>query len=177
MGSRHRTSTMLGRRWLVVALAVVLVPLAQVSIAHAASPLDGEFLQVPDDPMVLPEFTGPGDPPGCSLTGASTIAFNGSGPVTGPYPGTISISGAFGLGAQTGLIPPDPDFIFGVAGYPAGSEAVSYGPLTSVTGTFTITSGATTVSGTITGLALPLPSVGKNLGTCYGTSAPKAFGY
>jgi hypothetical protein len=175
--ARSRRARGRGRRTALVGLtAAVLVALSVVSSAYAASPLDGEFWQAPNDPLAT-EYTGPGNPPGCSLAGPSTISFSGGGPVSGPYPGTISVSGTFVLGAQTSSVPPDPDFIFGVSGYPAGSEAVSYGQLTSVTGTFTISSGATTVSGTLTGFAPPLPGFAMNVGSCYGTSASSAFGY
>src|SRR5947209_5589492 len=70
----------------------------------------------------------------CNPTGVSTVNFTVSGPVTGPYPGTLTGSGSFMIGPQT------------EAGY-FNNNGRNVGPITSFTETYTIQSGSTTITG------------------------------
>jgi hypothetical protein len=152
-----------------VALSAVMMltaVLAAVPAGAAGPSLVGEFWQSPDDPL-FPRSVGPADPVGCDPAGTSTVAFSGSGPVSGPYPGRIRVQGTFRLGPQTGN-----DLENSLYGFPAKT-----GALESFTGTFSITSGTRTIDGAFTGLAGPLGSIGTNLGSCFGTSESVAFGY
>jgi uncharacterized repeat protein (TIGR01451 family) len=124
--------------------------------------LYGTLLNSMNDKMFATAF-GPSDPAGCDKLGSSTVNFASNGPVTGPYPGTMTFNGSFTVGAQT--TPVD-------LGFPA-----EVGSITSITGSFTIASGATTVTGTFTGLGPALSSVGRNEGACYGAGGPSGFGY
>jgi mannan endo-1,4-beta-mannosidase len=70
----------------------------------------------------------------CDPTGVSTVNFTVSGPVTGPYPGTLTGSGSFTIGPQT------------EAGY-FNNNGRNVGPITSFSETYTIQSGSTTITG------------------------------
>ena len=115
--------------------------------------LAGELLNIFDD-LLFERAYGPDDPTGCDPSTTSTIEFSSSGPVTGPFPGTMSVSGSYSLGPQTA--PAD-------VGYP-----ILVGDITSLSATFTITSGTTSITGQFTGLSPALGSVGKNVGSCFG---------
>jgi hypothetical protein len=80
----------------------------------------------------------------------STVTFSASGTATGPFPGTFVASGSLTIGPQT-----EP-------GVQAGTNA---GPILNLTETFTITSGATTVTGTKT-LQPDATFESGTLGTC-----------
>ena len=117
------------------------------------SSLTGELLTIFDDLLFEPTY-GPDDPSGCDPAGTSTVTFDSRGPVSGPFPGTMTVSGSYSLGSQT-----EPEDV----GYP-----ILVGDITALTATFTITSGTTTIAGQFTGLAPALGSVGRNVGACFG---------
>ena len=69
---------------------------------------------------------------------------------------------------MTGPLTSDP-----IYGFPA-----DYGLVQSVTGTFSIVrNGATTVTGTFTGVSPPAGSIGNNIGSCYAVGPGDFFGY
>jgi hypothetical protein len=80
----------------------------------------------------------------------STVTFSASGTATGPFPGTFVASGSLTIGPQT-----EP-------GVQAGTNA---GSILNLTETFTITSGATTITGTKT-LQPDASFESGTLGTC-----------
>jgi hypothetical protein len=177
---RPHTSAVLrsGLASLIAFTAVTTALLATAVTAGAVPTLQGEFVNPTASVFAsgLADSYGPQDPPGCSATGTSTMAFAGTGTVsTGSYPGVMTYSGSITLGAQqytvnpfTGPLTSDP-----IYGFPA-----SYGVVQSVTGTFSVTNGGViTETGTFNGLAPPLGDVGTNTGSCYGLGAGDELGY
>ena len=90
----------------------------------------------------------------CDTEGTSTVNWTAEGVATGPYPGTFTASGTLTIGPQTlpGAHPPGP-----------GNEGTVAGPVTSFQESFTIHSGATTITGT---KILDPQSTSGTIGTC-----------
>jgi hypothetical protein len=96
----------------------------------ATTTLQGENLVAP--------FTGLTVTSDCNQTGDSTVTYHAEGVATGPYPGTFVADGMITIGPQaTPARPPTVD-----------SEGTFMGPIITLTETFTILSGATTIIGT-----------------------------
>ena len=73
----------------------------------------------------------------CNQQGTSTVSYHAEGVATGPYPGTFVADGTITIGPQTTPVrPPTVD-----------SEGTFMGPILSLNETFTIVSGATTITG------------------------------
>jgi hypothetical protein len=97
--------------------------------APATSTLQGENLVAP--------FTGLTVISNCNQSGDSTVGYHAEGVATGPYPGTFVADGTITIGPQTTPArPPTVD-----------SEGTFMGPILTLAETFTIASGATTISG------------------------------
>ena len=95
----------------------------------AATTLQGENLVAP--------FTGLTVTSDCNQTGDSTVTYHAEGVATGPYPGTFVADGTITIGPQTAPArPPTID-----------SEGTFMGPILTLTETFTILSGTTTITG------------------------------
>jgi hypothetical protein len=147
-----------------IAIAAALLAGGQLPARAAERSLSGVVLGA-DDPIFAREV-GPAHPSGCVPSGTSTLPFAATGDVTGPYPGRMTISGTITVGPQadTGL------------GQPTWGFAAPTGTVEDVTGSFTITSGSRTITGTITG-------VGETLGSwipiasCMGVDGGDHFGY
>lgn len=73
----------------------------------------------------------------CNQPGNSTVSYHAEGVATGPYPGTFVADGTITIGPQT--VPARPPTI--------DSEGTFMGPILTLTETFTILSGATTITG------------------------------
>lgn len=99
----------------------------------------------------------------CNPSGNSTVNFTASGTAVGPYPGTFTASGNVTFGPQV-----LPSFT-GVVPSPAGANL-------SLTESFTIQSGATTITGTKQLAANVIPFVpGTGVGAC--SSLPGGYAY
>lgn len=95
----------------------------------ATTTLQGENLVAP--------FTGLTVTSNCNQLGDSTVSYHAEGLASGPYPGTFSADGTITIGPQTAPArPPTLD-----------SEGTFMGPILTLTETFTILSGATTITG------------------------------
>ena len=95
----------------------------------ATTTLQGENLVAP--------FTGLTVTTDCNQLGNSTVSYHAEGAATGPYPGTFVADGTITIGPQTTPArPPTVD-----------SEGTFMGPILTLTETFTIVSGATTITG------------------------------
>ena len=73
----------------------------------------------------------------CDQVGNSTVGYHAEGVATGPYPGTFVADGTITIGPQT--TPARPPTI--------DSEGTFMGPIVTLTESFTILSGATTITG------------------------------
>jgi hypothetical protein len=92
----------------------------------------------------------------CHTDGVSTVSWTASSPATGPFPGTLTASGTITIGPQTvpGFHPPG-----------STSEGTIAGPVLSFEESYTIQSGATTITGTKS--LLPGATIASGtLGTC-----------
>jgi hypothetical protein len=95
----------------------------------ATTTLQGENLVAP--------FAGLTVTSDCNQTGDSTVTYHAEGVATGPYPGTFVADGTITIGPQTAPArPPTID-----------SEGTFMGPILTLTETFTILSGTTTITG------------------------------
>lgn len=95
----------------------------------ATTSLQGENLIAP--------FTGLTVTSNCNQLGNSTVSYHAEGVASGPYPGTFVADGTITIGPQTAPArPPAVD-----------SEGTFMGPILTLTETFTILSGATTITG------------------------------
>ena len=128
---------LLGRTLVSTTVVLALVALA-VSSASATSgrgkppataSLQGENLVAP--------FSGLSVTSDCDQLGTSTVTYHAEGLATGPYPGTFVADGTITIGPQT--TPARPPTI--------DSEGTFMGPILTLTETFTITSDATSISG------------------------------
>jgi hypothetical protein len=91
--------------------------------------LQGENLVAP--------FTGLTVTSNCNQVGNSTVTYHAEGLASGPYPGTFVADGTITIGPQSAPArPPTID-----------SEGTFMGPILTLTETFTISSGATTITG------------------------------
>lgn len=92
------------------------------------------------------------------------MAFGGTGAVTaGPFPDVMTYSGTLTLGAQQYTIDP---LTGPLALDPIHGFAANYGVVQAISGSFSITNASvTTVTGTFTGVAAVLGSVGTNVGS------------
>lgn len=95
----------------------------------ATGTLQGENLVAP--------FTGLTVTSNCDRLGSSTVSYHAEGVASGPYPGTFVADGTITIGPQTA--PARPPAI--------DSEGTFMGPILTLTETFTILSGATTITG------------------------------
>lgn len=95
----------------------------------ATTTLQGENLVAP--------FAGLTVTTSCDQVGNSTVGYHAEGAATGPYPGTFIADGTITIGPQT--TPARPPTI--------DSEGTFMGPIVTLTETFTILSGATTITG------------------------------
>ena len=118
---------------LVFALAALAVGTAAAKKPHGQPPapttLQGENLVAP--------FSGLTVTSNCDQVGNSTVGYHAEGAATGPYPGTFVADGTITIGPQT--TPARPPTI--------DSEGTFMGPILTMTETFTILSGATTITG------------------------------
>ncbi|MGH2931528.1 MAG: hypothetical protein ACRDKK_01580 [Gaiellaceae bacterium] len=128
----------LGRILVSTTLVLTVVALA-VGTASAKNPhgpppapttLQGENLVAP--------FSGLTVTSNCDQVGTSTVGYHAEGAATGPYPGTFVADGTITIGPQT--TPARPPTI--------DSEGTFIGSILTLTETFTITSGTTTITGT-----------------------------
>ncbi len=95
----------------------------------ATTTLQGENLVAP--------FSGLTVTSNCDQVGSSTVDYHAEGVASGPYPGTFIADGTITIGPQTAPArPPTID-----------SEGTFMGPILTLTETFTIVSGATTITG------------------------------
>jgi hypothetical protein len=95
----------------------------------ATATLQGENL--------VASFTGLTVTSSCNQLGNSTVSYHAEGPASGPYPGTFVADGTITIGPQTAPArPPTID-----------SEGTFMGPILTLTETFTIISGTTTITG------------------------------
>jgi hypothetical protein len=95
----------------------------------ATTTLQGENLVAP--------FGGLAVTSDCNQLGNSTVSYHAEGVASGPYPGTFVADGTITIGPQTAPArPPTID-----------SEGTFMGPILTLTETFTILSGATTITG------------------------------
>lgn len=95
----------------------------------ATTTLQGENLVAP--------FSGLTVTSNCDQVGNSTVGYHAEGVASGPYPGTFIADGTITIGPQTAPArPPTLD-----------SEGTFMGPILTLTETFTIFSGATTITG------------------------------
>jgi hypothetical protein len=95
----------------------------------ATTTLQGENLVAP--------FTGLTVTSDCNQLGNSTVSYHAEGLASGPYPGTFVADGTITIGPQTAPArPPTID-----------SEGTFMGPILTLTETFTILSGTTTITG------------------------------
>ena len=95
----------------------------------ATTTLQGENLVAP--------FSGLTVTTNCDQVGNSTVGYHAEGVASGPYPGTFVADGTITIGPQTAPArPPTID-----------SEGTFMGPILTLTETFTIVSGATTITG------------------------------
>ena len=95
----------------------------------ATTTLQGENLVAP--------FSGLTVTSNCDQVGNSTVGYHAEGVASGPYPGTFVADGTITIGPQTAPArPPTID-----------SEGTFMGPILTLTETFTIVSGATTITG------------------------------
>ena len=166
--ARSLSNRAFGRLAVCCSVVVALVGptlVLEATPAAASTSLSGEVMGGAPNIAMFAVSPGPTDPAGCDASGTSTVPFNATGSVSGPYPGTIAFSGSFTLGPQSDTGQGLPGFY----GFAARTAAI-----TNLTGTFTITSGANTVNGTFTGLS-PV-AFAENYGSCYGTSDPNSFG-
>ncbi len=96
----------------------------------ATATLQGENLVAP--------FTGLTVTSNCNQLGNSTVSYHAEGAASGPYPGTFVADGTITIGPQTA--PARPPIL-------GESEGTFMGPILTLTETFTIFSGATTITG------------------------------
>lgn len=159
------------RPWLAAAVLAVCLAAAPSAVAQTPGTLATETLQASPgifgydaqgncvDPSHCVQVTGTCDP-----GGTSTLNFTASGTAVGPYPGTFSVSGTVTFGPQnlpspTALVPS-----------PAG-------PNTTLTESFTIQSGSTTITGAKQLAADVIPFIpGTGVGAC-STSPDGGFAY
>jgi hypothetical protein len=129
--------TPLGR--ILVGTTLLLAVVALVAGTASATPgggpppvtstLQGENLVAP--------FAGLTVTSNCNQSGDSTVSYHAEGVASGPYPGTFVADGTITIGPQTTPArPPTVD-----------SEGTFMGPIVTLAETFTIVSGATTISG------------------------------
>ena len=160
------------RRGSVAILGSILLALPLAHASATTASLQNEFLNTPDDP-IFDTSAGPDNPPNCDPAGVSTVTYAGKGPVTGPFPGTMSFSGSFTIGPQHWTIDPLTGPATSDPGYGFSAD---YGEVQSFTGAFSIVeNGTTTVTGTLE-LTTPLAG-GVNAGSCYGKASGDWFGY
>lgn len=135
-------------RWRLCIAAACAGALGIVAAAQAANPpLEGENLTAPASTFTTTYS--------CNTAGTSTVSWTAQGVATGPYPGTFTASGTLTIGPQTlpGFHPPGPN-----------NEGTVAGPVESYVETFTIQSGATTITGTKT--LDPTAEAPATQGTC-----------
>ena len=127
----------LGRILVSITLVLVLAALAVGTASAkngggepaATTTLQGENLVAP--------FSGLTVTTNCDQVGNSTVGYHAEGVASGPYPGTFVADGTITIGPQTAPArPPTID-----------SEGTFMGPILTLTETFTIVSGATTITG------------------------------
>lgn len=116
---------------LLVAAAVTTPTAAGDESPPAGPTLQGENLVAP--------FTGLSVTSNCNESGTSTVNYSATGAATGPFPGTFTADGTITIGPQT----------------------MGVGPIMTLTETFTIISGDTTITGSKT-LAEPLAELGES---------------
>ena len=134
-------------RWMVCIAVVCAAALSGAAAAQAVGPtLELEDLLAPPETFAATYS--------CNTAATSTVSWTASGAATGPYPGTFTLSGTLTIGPQTlpGAHPPGP-----------GNEGTVAGPVESFQETFTIVSGATTITGTKT---LDPQATSGTQGTC-----------
>jgi hypothetical protein len=116
-------------RILVSTTLVIAFALVAGTAAAQAQTLQGENLIAP--------FAGLTVTSDCNQAGDSTVSYHAEGAATGPYPGTFVADGTITIGPQsTPARPPTLD-----------SEGTFMGPILTLNETFTIISGATTITG------------------------------
>lgn len=108
--------------------------------APATRTLQGENLVAP--------FAGFTVTSNCNQAGNSTVSYQADGVATGPYPGTFVADGTITIGPQT--TPARPPAV--------DSEGTFMGPILTLSETFTIFSGATTITGS---KSLSVPVTGE----------------
>lgn len=135
---------MLFSTMLVLALGALVAGTATATDEPEAPPatttLQGENLVAP--------FTGLTVTSDCNQLGNSTVRYHAEGLASGPYPGTFVADGTITIGPQTA--PARPPAI--------DSEGTFMGPILTLTETFTILSGTTTITGS---KALTSPIAGE----------------
>ncbi len=126
------------------ALAAIATPLG--TAAPPGPTLEGEDLFVQAENTSIQSAS-------CNTTGTSTVQWSAQGPAVGPYPGTFTASGTVTIEPQDlpGEHPPSPE-----------REGTMAGRLASFQESFTIVSGATTITGT---KRLLYPDQGPEAGT------------
>jgi hypothetical protein len=120
---------------LLLAVAGTLVLSAGIATAAGTGTLETENLVAPAETLSTTAS--------CNTDGTSSVSWTAEGIATGPYPGTFTASGTLTIGPQT------------------GNEGTVAGPIESFQETFTIQSGATTITGTKT-----LHPLNATPGTC-----------
>ena len=141
--------------WLNLARVLVLVVAAGATAGTAAATGGGGGSPPPSGPTLqgenlLAPFTGLDVESNCVEDGTSTVTYHAEGAASGPFIGTFVADGRITIGPQTVVARP-----------PTGdSEGTFRGPILTLTETFTIFAGETTVTGSKT-LTQPLEALGE----------------
>ena len=141
--------------WLNLARVLVLVVAAGATAGTAAATGGGGGSPPPSGPTLqgenlLAPFTGLDVESNCVEDGTSTVTYHAEGAASGPFIGTFVADGRITIGPQTVVARP-----------PTGdSEGTFRGPILTLTETFTIFAGETTVTGSKT-LTQPLAALGE----------------
>jgi hypothetical protein len=128
---------------LLLAVAGTLVVSAGIATAAGTGTLETEDLLAPAETF--------SSTASCDTDGTSTVSWTAEGIASGPYPGTFTASGSLTIAPQT------------LPGRPPGTntQGTVAGPLETFEESFTIQSGATTITGTKT-----LHPLSSSTGTC-----------